>query len=140
LVLPLSVGASLLLADDREFTNPVALIRLLDNAHVTVFNATPTMLSTVVRLGWSGSPSLTIWAGGETLPPNLAAELLPRCGVLRNVYGPTEATVYACIHEVDAADVSDTRTVPVGGPIPGARVAIVDDNGRPAPLGVTGEL
>jgi amino acid adenylation domain-containing protein len=56
-----------------------------------------------------------------------------------HVYGPTEAT---CIASYDLlrspADVRDP--LPLGRPLPGADLAIRDEDGRPAPDGEAGEL
>ena len=51
-------------------------------------------------------------------------------------YGPTEATVWATVHRCVVTE----DPVPIGRPIPGAVVAIVDSSLRPRPTGVLGEL
>jgi len=56
-----------------------------------------------------------------------------------NTYGPTEATVIATAYEPAGADDSGGE-VPIGRPIRNARVYVLDDRRRPAPLGVPGEL
>jgi hypothetical protein len=78
---------------------------------------------------------------------NLAGEALGRNVVqqvygygvkkLRNLYGPTEATTYATWSRVGV----ETENVPnIGCPVGNARVYIVDDEMRPVPVGVTGEI
>ncbi|MFG1955690.1 AMP-binding protein [Micromonospora sp. NPDC048830] len=56
-----------------------------------------------------------------------------------NRYGPTEATVGVATFEV-TADGPATGPVPTGRPLPHARVYVLDERTRPAPLGVPGEL
>jgi amino acid adenylation domain-containing protein len=68
---------------------------------------------------------------GEALGPNLARRLPG----LRVEYGPTEATVGVCGERVDG-----TVTAPLGTPIPGMVVQILDADLRPVPAGVAGEL
>ncbi len=56
---------------------------------------------------------------------------------LINAYGPTEATITALSHEVTSADLD---AVPIGRPLPGTSVYVLDPNGQPVPEGVPGEL
>ncbi len=62
---------------------------------------------------------------------------LPDC-LLFNEYGPTEATVWATAWQAAPGDAG--KPVPIGRPIPGYRVRVVDAAGRPSPIGVVGEI
>jgi acyl carrier protein len=55
---------------------------------------------------------------------------------LFNEYGPTEATVWATVHELGRED--EAGPVPIGRPIPGVRLEVVDAAGRRVPAGVPG--
>ena len=55
-----------------------------------------------------------------------------------NAYGPTETTVYASIE--CAADARGRGVPPIGAPIPGAALFVLDGWLRPVPAGVVGEL
>ncbi|MGV9316592.1 amino acid adenylation domain-containing protein [Streptomyces sp. NPDC003691] len=57
-----------------------------------------------------------------------------------NHYGPTEATVGATTLLVDPERPAEGPTTPIGRPLPGARVYLLDAYGEPVPPGVTGEL
>lgn len=79
-----------------------------------------------------------VMLGGEALPTALAAELrrlLP--GRFTNMYGPTETTIWSLVHEID--EVPD-GPIPIGRPIANNRVAILDGQGQPVPIGAWGEL
>jgi amino acid adenylation domain-containing protein len=57
---------------------------------------------------------------------------------LLNAYGPTEATITSLVHEVVPDDAR--RSVPIGKPLPGCFVFLLDRDGNPVPQGVKGEL
>ena len=76
--------------------------------------------------------------GGEALPEALAAELLTALAPeaeLHNMYGPTETTVWSTTSRVRAG-----APLTIGRPIANTRILILDRHGRPAPVGVAGEL
>jgi amino acid adenylation domain-containing protein len=67
-----------------------------------------------------------------------AFEALPEARLI-NGYGPTENTTFTCCHTVREADLA-SHVIPIGRPISGSRVRIVDPHGRMVPVGVPGEL
>ncbi|MEM8997351.1 MAG: amino acid adenylation domain-containing protein, partial [Acidobacteriota bacterium] len=77
---------------------------------------------------------------GEACPPELAAAHFRRRPKARlfNEYGPTEATVWASVHELRPGDAAGP--VPIGGPIANARLYVLDAGRRPVAAGVPGEL
>ncbi|MFE2752887.1 amino acid adenylation domain-containing protein [Actinosynnema sp. NPDC059335] len=79
-------------------------------------------------------------AGGDVLSPShvdKAVALLPDT-VLVNGYGPTENTTFTCCHPVRGR--LTTATVPIGTPIRGGAVHLLDADLRPVPDGEVGEL
>ena len=78
--------------------------------------------------------------GGERLSASLARRFLGRRpGIsLINTYGPTETTVISTSYRLEPGWEGDD--VPIGRPIPGAEVIILDRAGRLAPVGAIGEL
>src|SRR6202011_5872976 len=52
----------------------------------------------------------------------------------------TENTTFTTTHLVRAADLDGAAGVPIGRPIGGTRVLVLDEWLRPVPPGVTGEL
>jgi amino acid adenylation domain-containing protein len=57
-----------------------------------------------------------------------------------NEYGPTEATVGCCTYDLPAGAAVPDGPVPIGRPIPGTRLVLLDDSGRPVPAGDVGEI
>ncbi|MFI1741190.1 non-ribosomal peptide synthase/polyketide synthase [Streptomyces sioyaensis] len=82
----------------------------------------------------------TVVLAGEGLAARTVAEVraaVPGCRVV-NIYGPTEATVYATAWHCDPDD--PQRTPPIGSPVTGARAYVLDPRLQPVPVGVPGEL
>lgn len=82
-----------------------------------------------------------VLVGGERLsPPHVAAFLRrhPRI-VLLNGYGPVESTVFATTHRIVAADVERPDGIPLGRPVPGTRLRLMDGI-RPCTAGEVGEI
>src|SRR5439155_6407188 len=78
-----------------------------------------------------------MFVGGEALPTQLARELQSAIGgELRNMYGPTETTIWSATHPVTHAD----DPVPIWRPIANTQIYILDGSGQPVPIGVPGEL
>ncbi|RSM78002.1 amino acid adenylation domain-containing protein [Kibdelosporangium aridum] len=78
--------------------------------------------------------------GGEALSPGHIARALQRWPDLRisNGYGPVEGMVFLTVHKVGAEDLQ--AAVPIGCPLTGKRLHVLDDRLRPVPDGETGEL
>jgi amino acid adenylation domain-containing protein len=79
--------------------------------------------------------------GGDVVPPEQARRVLEYCPGLRltNGYGPTENTTFTTVHHMDdPVEVEDP--VPIGRPIAGTCVRVLDEDGRLLPPGAVGEL
>ena len=135
-ILPLTVGARIVVADRDEAGDGERLRRLVEVQRVDFIDATPSTWRLLLGAGWQGSPALTAICTGEPLPPDLGQALLPRVGQLWNGYGPTETTVWSSFHRVE----SMAGPVPIGQPIANTAFHIVDASMRPVPIGVTGEI
>lgn len=66
--------------------------------------------------------------------------MAPECEI-HNHYGPTEATVGVLTYRVGGLPPrTRTGTLPLGMPLPNSRVHVLDQDGRPSPVGEQGEL
>jgi amino acid adenylation domain-containing protein len=86
-------------------------------------------------------PLRQLLAGGDVLSPShvrRALAGLPGCAVI-NGYGPTENTTFTTCHPMTSAE-GLGATVPLGRPIRGTRVYVLDGELRPVPVRVWGEL
>ncbi|AZM51605.1 hypothetical protein DMA15_02570 [Streptomyces sp. WAC 01529] len=81
---------------------------------------------------------LTIVVAGESLTADLATRWSGRCRLF-NAYGPTEATVCATLIGPLTGN-AGKEPPPIGGPIAGTQIFVLDEGLRPLPVGVAGEL
>ncbi|MEO3811636.1 amino acid adenylation domain-containing protein [Sphaerisporangium sp. B11E5] len=82
-----------------------------------------------------------VTTGGDVISPRAVARVIERCPrtIVRTTYGPTEMTL--CVTQtpyVHGDRVGDT--VPLGAPLDGTRLYVLDGHLRPVPPGVPGEL
>ncbi|MBU6530093.1 non-ribosomal peptide synthetase [Streptomyces mayonensis] len=136
----LASGQALITVDDETRYDPAAVAAKLRHFEVERMSMPFTPLKYLAR-ELKAVPSLRqLLIGGEklTLTPELR-ELTAHCPELSlyNQYGPTETSVAVTSHRVNPA----TETVvPIGRPVDNVTLVVVDDSGRPVPLGVPGEL
>ncbi|MGJ5178589.1 non-ribosomal peptide synthase/polyketide synthase [Bradyrhizobium oligotrophicum] len=136
LLLPLSVGARLVIAGADQAADAEELADLIKRERATVMQATPATWRMLIAAGWAGAPELSVWSGGEALPSDLAGELLTRGRALWNLYGPTETTIWSKAGLIQtAADV-----MVLGRPIAATSTYVVDSTLEVAPAFVPGEL
>jgi amino acid adenylation domain-containing protein len=136
LVLPLTVGACILLVEREVVRDGPRLRRLVESSAISIMQATPATWRMLLELGWRGTPELRIVSTGEALPRELAERLLPCGRELWNLYGPTETTVYSTLCRVQ----SGAGPILVGHPVDNTQIHIVDRHLQHVPVGVAGEL
>ncbi|MFF0310545.1 AMP-binding protein [Streptosporangium sp. NPDC004379] len=136
LLLPLSVGARVVLADAREASDGRALRELALAEGVTVMQATPATWRILLEAGGVPEAVRTRLCGGEALPRDLADELLAGGARLWNVYGPTETTVWSAAGGV----LPSPAPIDLGEAIAETSLYVLDDTGLPVPGGEVGEL
>jgi amino acid adenylation domain-containing protein len=136
LLLPLTVGATAVVAREVATADACELIATLDRSSITLMQATPATWRMMLDAGWRGSPQLTILCGGEILPRELAERLLPMGARLWNLYGPTETTIWSACGVVESGE----GAVPIGNPIAHTQFYVLDAKFQLLPLGVSGEL
>ncbi|MBV6449477.1 MAG: D-alanine--poly(phosphoribitol) ligase subunit 1 [Anaerolineales bacterium] len=140
LLLPLTVGAKVVIANSEVVADGALLAQSLEDSQITFMQATPASWRLLLEAGWTGKPDLKILCGGEALTNDLAERLLQRGAQLWNVYGPTETTIWSTIYKVDSIQAGISNTVPIGKPIANTQIYILDSNLQPAPVGVIGDL
>ena len=127
-------GGRLVVVPESVARSPQEFGALLAAERVTVLSQTP---SAAGMLSPQGLESMALVVAGEACSSDLVERWGAPGRVMINAYGPTEATVYATI----SAPLSpDSTVVPIGSPVPGAALFVLDKWLRPVPVGVVGEL
>ena len=126
-------GARLVVVPDSVARSPEDFHALLVSEQVSVLSQTP---SAVAALSSRGLESVALMAAGEACPAEVVDRWAPG-RVMINGYGPTETTVYATI---SATLTPGSAVVPIGSPVPGAALFVLDGWLRAVPAGVVGEL
>ncbi|MRG98513.1 amino acid adenylation domain-containing protein, partial [Polyangium spumosum] len=134
LFMPLLRGASIHLASREDASHGDVLLRALERA--TMMQATPATWRMVLDAGWMGGRPLQVLGGGEAMTPDLAVKLALRASSVRNVYGPTETTIWSAQYHVDA----EPGYVRIGRGIANTQLHVVDQNLMQVPVGIAGEL
>jgi amino acid adenylation domain-containing protein/thioester reductase-like protein len=125
-------GGRLVVVPESVAGSPEDFHALLISEHVSVLSQTP---SAAGVLSPQGLESVALMAAGEACPAEVVDRWAPG-RVMINGYGPTEATVYATI----SAPLAPGSGVPIGAPVPGAALFVLDGWLRAVPAGVVGEL
>jgi amino acid adenylation domain-containing protein len=136
LLLPLTVGARVVIADEAVARDGRKLSERLGRGDITVMQATPATWQMLMECDWKGSPQLRALCGGEALQSALAAKILARTEALWNLYGPTETTIWSTCAQI----VEPARAVPIGRPLANTICFIVDESLKPVAAGTAGEL
>ncbi|HET7505625.1 MAG TPA: amino acid adenylation domain-containing protein, partial [Kofleriaceae bacterium] len=134
LLLPLVVGACVIVVPREVAGDAQLLTAALDHLRPTIMQATPSTWRMLVEAGWSGAPGLRMLCGGEAMTPGLASELRARGAELWNMYGPTETTIWSAVDRVGPGPIA------IGEPIANTELHVLDRNRQLVPLGVPGEL
>ncbi len=133
---PLLKGACIVLADTDTVRDGRLLLELLKKEDITILQATPTSWQMLLDAGWEGSPQLKAFCTGETLPQSLADHLLPKCGSLWNLYGPTETTIFATLKQI----LKEDEKIYIGRPVANTQLYILNKENRLAARGTSGEI
>ena len=136
LFLPLTVGASVVVASRDTAAEGSKLLETIASEGVSVMQATPATWRLMIEAGWDASTPIKVLCGGEPMPADLAGELVDRATSVWNLYGPTETTVWSTCQEI----IDASQPILIGRPIANTQVYILDSGLRPKAVGVPGEL
>jgi len=140
----LAHGASVVVIPEDLATDAVGLAGYFSAHPVDALKIVPSHLAALLA---SESPQLLLprrllILGGEASSTGLIARIraaAPACRIL-NHYGPTETTVGVLTYEVPQDGDEARGIVPLGFPLAGSRVYVLDKARQPVPAGISGEI
>ncbi len=143
----LASGGTLVLCPREVLLEPAKLYDLMLRERIDCAEFVPAVLRALVQYLEETGGSLDfmrllvagsdVWYAGEAQTLRRLCDQRTR---LVNSYGLTEATIDSTFHEIDARDLPDDRTVPIGRPFANTEMRILDRDMQPTPVGVPGEL
>lgn len=134
----LTAGAAVHITPEEVRSSPELLRKWLIDEKITITFLPTVLAEQMIMLDWPAATKLRfLLTGADTLHryprPGLPFELI-------NNYGPTEATVVATSGQVANAKEEFEQRPPIGRPIDGAEIYIVDQSLNPVARGEVGEL
>ncbi|MBV8368734.1 MAG: amino acid adenylation domain-containing protein [Candidatus Eremiobacteraeota bacterium] len=139
---PLLSGARLVMARPGGHQDPAYLAELVQRRRITAIHFVPSMLTYFVEHPGSARCSTLrhVFCSGEALPRHLAVRLYERLPQvqLSNLYGPTETAIEVTAWRCPRENVP--ARIPIGRPIAGARIYVLDETMQQVPRGTVGEL
>ncbi|NOU19599.1 MAG: amino acid adenylation domain-containing protein, partial [Bacteroidales bacterium] len=142
----LTSGSSLYMVPKELLLDSVRVYAFIESNRITVIHGTPSWFSSILQGEAKLNTLRMLIPGAEKLTAEMVQRYLghvnPGCRVF-NMYGPTEATIMAAVHEVDRGNLSYYRTlqsIPIGVPIANNSLLVLDRDMNPCPVHVPGEL
>ena len=135
----LLAGNTLVLVPEDSRLDGQELLAYVDEQQIAVLDCTPSQLQILLEAGLGQQPSSldALLVGGEAISLGLWEQLRQQTQLQYfNVYGPTECTVdtTVCLLRPESARVT------IGRPVTNVQTYILDQQQRPVPVGIVGEL
>ena len=135
-------GATLVVAEPGGHMAMTYMKHLIKDEGVTHLHFVPSVLRMFLMIpSLADLPIKKLFCSGEALPYATVQSFYGKANdyaEVHNLYGPTEAAVdvsyYHCPR--DGAD----PVIPIGKPVTNTSLLVLDERGRPCPIGVPGEL
>jgi amino acid adenylation domain-containing protein len=139
---PLISGGRIVVVREDPGMPGMAIFKVIEDGGVDIVKLTPAHLAMIKDMNLRATRVRKLIVGGEDFKTELARQITEKFGrpvEIYNEYGPTEATVGCMIHRYDVAQ-DRALSVPIGIPGANAGVYILDEQLRPVPTGVIGEM
>ncbi len=141
-------GGTVVLRPGQMFPTLTDFADFIEQERLTVLNITPAYwhewaLAVSQSLATVPSSLRVVAVGGDAVLPetvNIWRQMVGKRVQCINVYGPTEASVTAIVHDLLDYQSEKINSVLIGRPIANTKAYVLDQNLQPVPIGVKGEL
>jgi amino acid adenylation domain-containing protein/non-ribosomal peptide synthase protein (TIGR01720 family) len=131
----LAAGHELHVIDEELRLEPTALVEYFRRTRITAVDLTPTYVNQLMAAGLADAGLQLVMLGGEAAGESIWRALADRPDLRAvNYYGPTEVTV-----DASGCVITGSRPV-IGRPLRTVQAYVLDEELRPAPVGIPGEL
>jgi amino acid adenylation domain-containing protein len=141
---PLANGATVVVVPEDLIADAAGLAACFARHPVDALKIVPSHLGALLISGAAGHlfPRRLLMLGGEASPWELVDRVRaasPSCRIV-NHYGPTETTIGVLTCEVPDGRDTAYGSLPLGFPLAGSQVYVLDKAGQPLPVGISGEV
>jgi amino acid adenylation domain-containing protein len=141
-------GGTVVLRPGQMFPTLTDFADFIEQESLTVLNITPAYwhewaIAVSQSLATVPSSLRVVAVGGDAVLPetvNIWRQMVGKRVQCINVYGPTEASVTAIVHDLLDYQSEKINSVLIGRPIANTKAYVLDQNLQPVPIGVKGEL
>lgn len=132
-------GAALAILSEEDKADINTLMEFVTSHRVTMISGFPYLLAEMNHLPQIPPSLRLLISGGDVLRGIYVDRLLEQAQVY-NTYGPSETTVCASYYRCNGGTVLADGTYPIGHPVKGAKIRILDQGGNELSAGETGEI
>jgi amino acid adenylation domain-containing protein len=140
---PILTPAPLLVASQEGIGDMEKLIEFAEKNRATHMHLIPGLLKSyldALRIG-EGAYLKLILSGGESTPVSLQRRVFEKLQIpLRHCYGPTECSIFVLSWSGSESLPGEIKKIPLGTPINGSGIAILDQSRQPVVKGMIGEI
>lgn len=132
-------GAALAIPSEEDKVDIRSLMAFIERHKITMLSGFPYLLAEMNKLPDIPSSLRLLISGGDVLRAHYVNNLIDKAEVY-NTYGPSETTVCASYYRCRNSEILKDGSYPIGKPVLGVKINILDSNGNEIPQGDVGEI
>lgn len=135
----LMAGGRLAIPDQFTRSDMSLLMDFIDEQQVTIVSGFPYLFAEFNKADRLPETLRLLISGGDVLKAGYISQLIDKVDIY-NTYGPTETTVCATYFKCNGSEPLEDTTYPIGKPVLGTEVRLVDEHMQPVKEGEIGEI